>query len=412
MTIELQNIQRLRVWTESTFATDGTGTLANYTDVPFIEGSLSGTLDRDMLYPETAQQRIDGRANHVLGRKAATLSFSMNLASTGVAGSDGVTQVQSALGEILAAVFGVEELSTGEQVQASPTPTTTAFGVADASVSNITDGSIVGLLTGAGSSLEARMVTESGDTLTSRIAFSAAPSATDDVYAFATYSLASNPSTTLQFIVEGAEQDDRWLVLGVQLESMTLDFPLNQLPRVTFSFKAADWMHGDDTASVLTGSAIGTASYTYTSPMRVDGELLIQDHGTTTRPDPTCASAVSVTINLSYADVPCPSGTNGISRWRRIRNGAAANVSVTTLYESEAWFDKRDALTAQQMLFQLGTSPGSCFVFDAPNMQILNVQRAPSGDLAGQTIDFETRPDAHGGATADQALSAFRFAFG
>jgi hypothetical protein len=62
MSIEVHSVQRLRVWSESSFAADGTGTLANYTDVPMREGTGTMTLTLDSLDPmQSVQSRVEYR---------------------------------------------------------------------------------------------------------------------------------------------------------------------------------------------------------------------------------------------------------------------------------------------------------------------------------------------------------------
>lgn len=413
MTIEIQNVQRLRVWTESTFASDGTGTLGNYTDVPFIEGSMTASLDQEMLDPQTAQQRKDGMVAKVLGKKSAKLTFSMHLAATGADTTDGNTAAQSALGEILSAVMGGENLATGT---AADTGSTTTSIVADTAYSTdtITNGCAIGLLSGASAAYEMReLSTITTVTGTPKIAVSNAPNSADDIYATATYYLTDTSTVShLQFIVEGAEQDDRWLVLGCQAESVAIEISNDQLPKITFTFMGADWMHGADTAGTLTGSALGAATYTNLSLTRVFGELLIQTNGTSTRPSPTCASSFTVTPQIKYEPVPCPSGTNGIAQFLRMRAVPVMAGSFTTYYPDTTWFDHRDSSTALGIFYQIGNVAGSTVLLSFPTVQVTNVQRVDDGGRAAQKVDFECRLDTHTTGTSDLTDSAFRIHLG
>ena len=410
MTCELHNVARLRGWVEGTFATDGTGTLANYTDIPAIEGSVVFTGKPTMLDPEYLQQHVDGYPEQQIGPETTTLSFSMNLAPSGAEAGDAVAAQQSALGMILATVMGGENLGTGDTVQAG-SPSATVFDVSAAAARNLTDGAAVGLLTGASSALEAREIQQqSTNELTLKLALTAAPNATDVVYAAATYYPDQNPLGSMQFIIEGAEQDDRWLALGMQLESIAITTPLNQLPRVTFNFKGPKYLHGDDTAGVLTGSALGTASYTLVQPIHADGEFRFPTVGVDTLAG-TAIDISDLTINmqLGYLDVPSPQGTEGIAKYRRNRGRPLASGSFTTFYEDEQRWDDRDAKTKKAIFFQMGNAAGSTMLLSFPRTQIQDVARIDAGGLAGTRVDWATMLDADTTADNDQANAAVRF---
>ena len=54
------------------------------------------------------------------------------------------------------------------------------------------------------------------NSITLKHAFSAGPTNAQVAYAAATYSFTEDPQESLQFIVEGVENEDRWLLLGGQ----------------------------------------------------------------------------------------------------------------------------------------------------------------------------------------------------
>ena len=183
MTIEVHSVQRLRVWSESSFATDGTATLANYTDVPMREGTGTMTLTLDSLDPmQSVQSRVEYR-EEVLGKRSATLQFTLNLAPTGTAAASGISAVQGALGLLLKATYGGETLGTG-----------TTFTGGTATIPTVT--SAAGFLAGgaigwvnASGVLEVREIESiAANSITLKHAFSAAPTNAQVAYAAATYS--------------------------------------------------------------------------------------------------------------------------------------------------------------------------------------------------------------------------------
>lgn len=407
MSIEISRIQRLRVWSESSFATDGTGTLANFVDVPFVEGSLSMDLTQEMLNPEYAQQHLDGRPTQRLGLKRCTLGFSINLAPTGAAAGNATAAQRSPLGVLLRAVMGGEDLGTGSTINdATPGASENDW----TSASGVQLGSIIGMVTDAGR-FEARPVrTRSTNTVTNRLAFSEAPDNSDVAYSSATYFLTQDPQESLQFIVEGAESQDRFVLLGCQASSVSLELPIGQLPRMTFQFQGASWLYGDDAATNLTASALASASYTLTSPVHVVGSVFLQDYDVDTLPSALPVSSITLTPSIAYVPQTSPSGVQTIARWRRNRTAPALTGSFVVPFETYAHFDERDTLDLKQLFVQIGDSPGNAVALDVPTMQIINVQPT-TDDIRGVKVDFESHLDQRTSGTGDRSKTPFRIAF-
>src|SRR5690349_15412399 len=114
MSIESFLLSRMRVAVEpaGSYGVDiwaaGAGA-ASFLDVPFIEGTAQLTLTQKTLPPGTVQQYLDAAAKEVLGNKAASLSFSMVLAPTGVAANNAtasITDSANAQLRILKAIMG------------------------------------------------------------------------------------------------------------------------------------------------------------------------------------------------------------------------------------------------------------------------------------------------------------------
>lgn len=393
MSIELSPLKRLRCWQESSFCTDGTGTLGNYMDVPAIEGSLTAKWDQAMLDPKYLQQYPHGRATQVLGPKGGELSFSMNLCSTGSAAGNATAFSESPLGRILEVIFGGENLSTGDTIASGGT--TTGGVVTDASARLINQGYGVGLLRGASNAYEMRVIdTVSTNTLTWLLALSNAAQTGDVVYGCGSYYLTDNPAQTLQFIVEGSEAEDGWLALGCQLSRVQIETPINELPKITFTFQVAQWLHEAATAATSNGlGSTTTATYVYTAPVYTFGEILVQTSGTTTRPTPLYASSIVWELNLSYAQVKSPSGTNGIYRYRKLHTAPAVTCKIRLPYETADYTTARDAKTLQQIHQQVGNVAGSSFLLQSSTMQIMDVQLVDEGGLNYQEITWAAQLD-------------------
>ena len=414
--IEVSNIARLRMWSESTFASDGTGTLGNYDDVPFIEGTLTAVLGQEMPHPAHAQQHVDGWSTRIAGLKSCKLSFAMNLAPTGTASGDAVAHSQSALGRLFKAVFGGQTLSTGDTVSANAGASKTVFTAAG---TGVVAGDVVGILRGASAAYEMREVeSEAADVVTTKLEFSNAPVVSDILYSSATHYLTQNPTESLQFIAEGLATGDRWVLLGMQLESLALENTIGQIPRATFGFQGVSWLTGQDAAYTST-SALAAASYTNVSVIHAVGELLLQTLGTSTRPTPTKASSIAITLNLGYGKVTSPSGTQAVASWRRLRTAPVATAVITMPYaESETsnesdWLLARDAITRKMMSLQFGNVQGKSILITLPTCVITDYQLGDAGGIRSEIVTLEAQTDGDvGSSTTDQALSAFRIAQG
>ena len=412
MTIELSEVQKLSVRSEAVFGQDETADLPGYTDIPFHSGTLVWTTDREMLDPMTAHQRVDAADAKIPGWRRGTLSMTMNLAATGVPAGDGIEAVQSALGLLLRIGMGGESLQTGDIISA----------VADAA--NFTQvglnqlafpGTAIGIPRTTDAKYEMRVeASQPGEGEHSmKMEYSELPVATNPAYASATYYLTQNPIESAQFIAEGAEEDDGWLLVGCQLDSMTIDTPLGQIPTITFTWKAAGYLMASETVGTI--GAATTATYTNYVPIIAEGDFLVRRlPDGTTLPAPTCMATITINFGLTYAEVPCPSGVNGLQRWRRIRSIPVASGSYTAYYEDElAWTD-RDDKVLRAITWQMGITPGESVMLEWPTTQIVDVQRVDNNSLASQAVSFEALEDQETTPASEFDLpnSAFRIHFG
>ena len=412
MSIELSEVMRVRAISEATFGTDETGSLGSFVDVPFRADSLSWTTDREMLDPMTSRQRVDRHDLKVLGWRRGTLTMTHNLAPTGVAAGDSTPQVQpQGLGLLLRIGMGGENLATGASVD----PAATVNQVDVTGGANLDPGAMVGLHPGAGTlPIEARQLTSGASSTSLRIDLSGAPASGTDMYGAATYYLTQDPAESAQFVVEGAEADDGWVFLGCQLDSITFDFPMGQIPTVTMNWKCAGYLLASEAAGTIGAATLAT--YSNYQPIITEGPFLWirQPDGTTpTNPD-ECIAAFTLNFNLTYAEVPCPSGVNGVYRWRRTRSVPVASGSWRTWYEDEeSWTDWHDRVT-RGVMWQLGETAGFMVVVDLPRVQLGPVQRVDGDGLASEEVSFEAHEDignTGANSSTDLSFSALRISF-
>lgn len=413
MTIEVHAVQALRVYSEPAFATDYSGSAGSFTYVPIRENSASITLTRDTLDPQQLVQHIDEYRKEVLGKRSATLSFTMNLAPTGVAANTSTSSATGALGTLLKAVMGGEQKGQGSTSAAGSTAT--VINVQTGHGSRFSVGGALGWVN-ASSVLEVREIESiSTDAITLKHALSGSPASTNNIFNVATYYMTANPSESLQFIVEGLESDDRWLLMGGQAVggmTVALDVTGAALPAVTFNFTFANWKDSGETSSSLTGT-LATASYTNYSPIVGEaGDFRVFTVGASTLTTSTAvhASVIAFTPKLSYVPYTSPSGTNTVLRWVKGRNMPPVEGTFTLPFQDVTWWTAKNNRTDKAVFYQFGTAAGSAALLSAPTVQVTNPQRAAdAGGLAAQTVAWKGRRDTDTGAsTTDIAKSPFR----
>lgn len=409
----VQNVSQIQVFLESTFGTDITASLASFLSVPFNEGTAQVVLTRQTHDPLTAVQHHHDYREEVLGKKAWTLRFSMPLAPTGTAAGSATAAVQGALGYMLKAAMGGEDLGTGSTAATGWTGVT---GDA-ASGAGFTKGTAVGWVN-ASSQYEMRPLKNvSSNTLTTKLAFSGSPANSNVLYASATYYLISDPDTSLQFVVRGLESQDDWVLMGGQLDSMSLSCPLDgTIPTVTFSWKGVKWIYGSAAAGSASLTDISPTTYSNFSPIvGHDGFFHSQVNGTTTYTGSVIhVSALAFEPALSYVPIPSPSGIEGVLRWRLSRNnGPSITGSYTTFYEDTARFVDRDDKDNRLIWYQCGQSAGNAVALEAATTQYTDVQRVDGGGIASETITWKGRLDGDvTSPTTDQHYSPFRIHLG
>ncbi|MEM9067086.1 MAG: hypothetical protein AAGE52_01230 [Myxococcota bacterium] len=407
-TIELQALQRVAVTEESAlqYATDLTGS-ATFRDVPFQEGTAAVALNEEILETQEAQQFIDAYPRTVRGPRSAELSFSMVLAPTGSPAGDGVaspTFDSNAAMLMLKAFFGAtDDANAGTTFQA----VTDAANWTLTSAAGFPNAGALGWVDSAGAYHMRELVTSSAP----KVALPSTPLVSDVAYASTSIYLASNPPTTIQMIVEGANSEDRWVLMGGQVTAApTLTIPIGDLPTISFTITFADW-------EKLGAAAITPATYDLFRPVYTQGHFVAQVGGTTTFQELDIASAAYTLNSPVFQAVTSPRGTpsgrSTVRCFRRIRAVPAAAVAISLPYEDDRWFTERDDREYYHLGYQIGNAPGETILITVPKAQVVNVQRVDETGLAYQSVEFRSTIDSFvTGTQTDQRRSAMRFHFG
>lgn len=411
MTIYVSNIERLRGLQESSFATDGSGSMGSFFEIPFNEGTCSLILDEPVESPKHAQQRIGGSPTGVIMPRKSTLSFQTNLETFTTKATSTVAATSHWLAEMLEAGLGGSHLMTGTVTTTGATTTSIPVSVA----TTCRPGAAIGLNTGSGSALEIREIkSKSGSTLTLKHATSNSASTSATVYGtttlFAHTRMTGADSISMQFALEGQNIEDRYLVRGGALDSLTMTFGPGLIPKLTWAWKLVDWDQADgaSTSGDLTGSVITAATYINTVTLvQADSELRSHTVGTSSLSSTLLeANQIELRPNIVWAPVMTSSGTNTVKQWVRVHAEPVVTGSVVLPYEdAQTWFAARTAKTMKTIGLQIGSSTtnGGCLL-SVPKVQIDNVARENVEGIQNQRFSFRSLLDTD--TTAESSYEA------
>jgi len=392
-----QIVQKLLVAAETTFGIDLTGSLASFRPVPFMEGSASWAPNQDTHNPLQALQAQLDYQKEILGKKHWEMSFNLPFAPTGVAAAAGTpAPSNSALDLILRTCMGGVFRGEGSVVATGGWASAGGGDVADAS--GFRAGGIAGMVHNG--QLHLRPIKQvSGDTLSVKPRFPAAPSQGAAIVSGATYFWTSDPQGSLQFAVQGENPEDRWVLMGGQgtfTPELALDGSIQSL---NFTFTGVDWERAEDAAGTasLFNTALTQATYLSHEPIvGHQGECLIRTNGNIALTGAVAhISSIAFEGGLQYQQIPSPSGVQGVLRHRLIRPPGQAPVSGTfqTFYESNSRQKDKEARRDLAVFYRNGTSAGHAVAMEAPTVQYVNVQREDLDNIAGSTVEWRGRAD-------------------
>lgn len=409
-------VQRVRMYVEpnNAFAEDHTGTLGDFEDIPIVEGSAQVTLTQETQNPQHVLQDLRDYQLEVLSKKSWSFTFSIPFHPTGTAATDGTAAVSSHIGDILRTIMGGQHLGTGTVVATGGWANSASGDVAAAT--GLSEGGILSWQDANGNSHARKIVNVTGSTVTVNVGFPEVPGSGETLTAGATYYWTQDPDTSLQFIVEGSEEQDRWLLCGGQ-GTFTINTPLDgSIPTLEVSLSGPVWYRGDETAGNLDSGAIGNATYSNYEPIPGHaGRVLVQTNGTRTYAGATVdVSEVSFQSAPEKAQITSPSGVEGVLRWRltRAAGSSMSEGSFTTFFTGYGEWQARDNRTAKCVWYQNGLTRGRLTAIDAPTVQFVDVQRADAENIASETVNWRARKDGDSEATDDLATSPFRVHLG
>lgn len=398
-----KNLQKLFFYEEpsrAAFGVDHSGTLAEFTLVPHVEGSIDFDPGRVTLDPGHGVHHVFDWREKILGHKMWTLAFQVPFAPSGHAtgGGDGQAAVPGPVAKLLKNVFGGIEIGTGTTVA---TTWSDGEGGALDSVIGLKPGMAL-LFVIAGRSYIREIKSITGSTIALKVALPAAPQENDVVYGGITIYLHSNPQAFAQFLVIGEEEDDRYIFRG-GWGSVTLDLALSGegVPMLSFEFEGRAWDYGKDGATNLATLPFLPEAYSnYNSIAAHEGEFIEQESGEPTL-STTAIKALSIEVALEKLAITNPASEEGLEYWRRIRaNAPTVRGSFTpSFYDSLDRQTHRDNRDTMYLAHSFGTNnvsagvPGSAVLITVSSAQYLASPPVESDGVGAETTEFEGRRD-------------------
>lgn len=411
MTIEDIRLGRLRVAIESTRANFGVSQAAspaNFLDMPYVEGSVNVTKTTDQLSPQSTQGYLDQYELDVRGKKSLTFGCTTHLSGTGTA-LDGVNAAATTttwwLARLLETIMGgLNTPSTpgaATQVQAGSTTTVINVTVGHG-VRFVAGGAIACIVNGRYECREVLSVATNAVSV--KVAFSGTPANGTQVLGAYTFFMTEDPVNSLQFLLEGRESSDRWVLAGCQ-GGLGLNVTIGELAQLSLNLTGALWEQLSPTTFTP-----GTLSL-YNPVALVDSEFIVGTVGSTTR-NLVSAQALTWTPGITYTPITTPAGVNTLLGFRRTRERVVTG-SFQPYFDASAtpdWYTSEASRSSLALFQQIGsaTTGSGMVLLSAPTVQIDVPQRADNNGLSGLAVTWKARHDAATAGGSDLARSAFR----
>lgn len=386
MSIVYKELRDIAMYVEpdGSFADNASGSAA-YVSLPTVNDGLAVTISRDPIHLNRTRQKKFDRSKSKLGRKNAGLTLPMHLEGATTALSATVTPGAGPYyGRVLQSQLGGLYASQGAGV-ASGTGGG-EFSVDTGEGSRIKAGAIIARLNATTGKVECRPVRSvSTDSVEMLLSFGETPGSGDLIYGAYSYYPIQNPTGSLQFLCTGAEDDDVFVLRGLN-GGFGINLNPEGLNTISFELEGASWD---------SGSAGSVARKEYDEveiPRYLAGEVILAPSGSM----PIDGSAVEfssleITPNFAWHSVMGVHGTEGVTR--RVlsptpQDEGAVTVTITLYMEDLSYLEHYENATDMVFMAQFGTEAGNIHGVCLPRCQIINIEPLSDANdgLLGQTI--------------------------
>lgn len=387
MSLELHRLQRVKIQTEGTFGTAP----ANWTSAYDVRVAGNATVRRilEMVEDESVTQYQDARPDAQPGLAACQLTLPCYLVSHGTPLTGSQAWADFWLSILLQHVMGGLEARTNMGSTFSAGWNTVTGDLASAT--NLRQGGAIGCSPGTSGLYQVReLATLATNTLTTKIAFSTAPTLAQVCHGAAVAYLADDPTSTLQALGMGKEADDQTELYGLQ-GGFTLDLARGRMRMITFNLRGVNWARvtGNTFAPTTTTSIFGGSS----PGVLKDAELQIVAAAASTARSLTHVGELRIEPQVEYEPQESTAGVNGVVRWRRVGGRPTVRGSFLAPFGDTSWETARAAKTAFQLFLQGGATAGDIPCVSVPKLQIMDVEDQPQGRKRAQRVTWAADHD-------------------
>jgi len=405
---EITTLGRLRVAVESSFATDGTGTIGNFFSVRVDVGAFKEPGPNYAQIPVDPLRSFRGEERkNELGFQNGTLEAGGQLCSIGTEIGNGVTTTKDGISKLGEQILGGYRTGEGS-VFASGTGVGGGI-VSAADGAQFPEGQMVFVETTNGSGLfnAAIIDTRSTDTLTWFPELPADPGASAKILNTQMLYETDQPQGTVQWLAEVTKDRDHIYNYMGCTGTLSIEMPLGEAMRWSTQQQVTKWLHDDELAGAQGGSALSIGyAYDAGTPVILRGTSIhFGPASAATRVTPT---VLDFSLDLGITKVPVPS-FNGVEG-RAGYEAAPGKVTgtITVLAGTETYKDALAARTLYRIMAQAGNTGGKQIAIYLPNVQITGIEYGEMNGLATEKLAFLCLPADH---FTDQSTDVLRSRF-
>lgn len=405
----LQKFKRLRIYQQSSFTEDNSGTLGDYLDMDVLEDSIDGKGPTESLPVRNLRQRRNAIREDVLGVKSSSLDFQFYLCSHGLDLDGDVAPVDNTSwwqARLLGAMYGGinTESQPGVQTTVQSGTTSTVVNVTAGHGARFGKGVAIGCIV-AGAYEVREVLSVSTDAVSVKVAFSGTPTTGQPVRRSVTIYRSNTPSAFLSFCEEGSPVLNRWHYRGMQGGLGAFSVAWGQMLTASASLRGP-------IRENLGSGGVSTGTPLYNTKVVANAvECLLATVGSTTR---TAINFNQLTIT---PDMPwiMQHGSGGLQTVVTQVPGAPADspltIQIVEPMDDLSRFTSRDNSTDHAIFTQFGNTVGGTILHSAPTGQIISPEMQPSEEFAGNVWTFKGREDASGATSTDEDQACERWHF-
>jgi hypothetical protein len=185
----------------------------------------------------------------------------------------------------------------------------------------------------------------------------------------------------------GTDDSDQIQCIGCSGTAVLGGFGPGETPFVEFTFMVGEWqwVNYADQASLSHTSAVQGGDPVSNAE---EGQLQIQDNGTTTRRT-VCGGDIEIDLGFELVPIVCANANNGVGGWKKVRTDQGPTLSVSAYWANLADMpgSYNDFIngTAKQVLYQIGSAVNETVCFYMQNAYTQAVDPAARIELERNT---------------------------